>query len=199
MNAARQRYASDQIDFDVLRNGHKVGTHRVRFEEHDGALRVASRMELRLRLFFIEAYHFRYDSSETWCNDRLAALEANTDDNGTLSRVRARRDAAELRLEQADGLRTVSDASFPTTHWKKPPAESTEALNTITGQLNRIQVKPCGELLPGLKDAAGCRDYTGELKARVWYDEAGRWHGLAFDGRDGSRIEYRLARRTADP
>jgi hypothetical protein len=35
-------------------------------------------------------------------------------------------------------------------------------------------------------------DYTGDLKARVWYAPDGRWRGLAFAGSDGSSIDYRL-------
>ena len=40
--------------------------------------------------------------------------------------------------------------------------------------------------------------YSGDLKADVWYDDAGRWVKLRFRGRDGSVIEY-VCRRCQGP
>ena len=198
ITAARARYAGDGLRFEVLRNGHRVGEHTVRFRNEDGALRVDSSMELRLKLWFIEAYHFRYRSTETWCGGRLATLEASTDDNGTVTRVSARHNPSGLVLSFAGHSTPIGHGVYPTTHWNRAALDGAEVLNTVTGQLNRIRVRPCQETIPGLPKTA-CREFTGDLQARVWYDDAERWHALAFDGRDGSRIEYRLAHDRADP
>jgi len=50
----------------------------------------------------------------------------------------------------------------------------------------------CAVPAPSGESTARCVDYTGDLQARVWYDDTGRWRGLAFAGTDGSRIDYRL-------
>ena len=197
--AARARYAGDTLLFDVVRNGHRVGAHRVRFHDVDGALRVESHMELRLKLWFIEAYHFRYESSETWCNGQLTSLEANTDDNGTVTRVTARRSEGGLQLTVGANSQPVRDGVYPTTHWNRAALDGTELLNTVTGLVNRVAVGACRAPTPGLARAATCSEFTGDLQAQVWYDASGRWHALAFDGRDGSRIEYRLAAHRTDP
>ena len=65
-------------------------------------------------------------------------------------------------------------------------------INTLTGHLNKVALVPCEAPAPDGSPVAQCMDYTGDLKARVWYDERGRWRGLAFAGTDSSAIDYRL-------
>ena len=199
ITTARSRYAADTLRFDVLRNGHRVGAHTVRFLDEAGALHVESSMELRLKLWFIEAYHFRYRSTETWCNDRLSQLLAETDDNGTVTEVAAAWSATPAEPVPASPTKLVPEGVFPTTHWNRAALDGGAVLNTVSGQVNRVAVRQCRDPSLRLGRAAACREFTGDLQAQVWYDEAGRWHALAFDGRDGSRIEYRLAPHATDP
>ena len=193
----RGLYSTQPLAFDVLRNGRKVGSHSVSFVEEAGGLRVESRMHLSLRLWFVEAYHFEYRSTERWCGDQLESLSAVTNDNGTQTQVSAARHGDALRLHAPAGSVLVYGRAFATNHWHPGVLQASQVLNTLTGQLNRVRLRNCSERLPDAIGAA-CHEYQGDLQAKVWYDADGHWRGLAFDGRDGSRIEYRLAARS-DP
>lgn len=100
----------------------------------------------------------------------------------------------------SDGQRDLSAPAdiMPTNHWNAAVLSRNEVLNTLTGDIDRVQIEPLG---PGsisradgqMLEARHYR-YTGEIEADVWYDADGRWVGLRFEGKDGSEIVYRCER-----
>lgn len=181
------------IHFDVYRNGKPVGQHDARFSEENGFLVIRSTLDLGIKLLFIEAYHYRYEAAEYWCNDALVRLEATVNDNGDLSRVAAVSANGKLKLTAAEGgSGSAPPGSFATNHWHPGVLQTQAVINTLTGHLNKVTLVPCKAPAPDGSPVAQCMDYTGDLQARVWYDDTGRWRGLAFAGTDGSAIDYRL-------
>lgn len=180
------------IHFDVYRNDKLVGRHDTRFEDENGALVVRSTLDLSIKVLFIEAYHYRYDAVEHWCNDQLVKLDATVNDGGTLSQVHAVPKGDGLLLTAVDGSSAVPAGTFSTNHWHPGVLDTSAVINTLTGHLNRVQLVACTAPTPNGETGNRCVDYTGDLKARVWYDPDGRWRGLAFAGSDGSAIDYRL-------
>ncbi len=181
------------IHFDVYRNDKAVGRHDASFSEENGFLVIRSTLDLGIKLLFIEAYHYRYEATEYWCDNALVRLEAKVNDDGKLSRVTARSEAGQLKLTAAEGgSGSAPLGSFATNHWHPGVLQTAAVINTLTGHLNKVTLVPCKAPAPDGSPAAQCMDYTGDLKARVWYDDAGRWRGLAFAGTDGSAIDYRL-------
>ena len=66
-------------------------------------------------------------------------------------------------------------------------------LNTVTGELNRVEIISRGvETLKSKHgEIIGQRySYTDDLDTEVWYDQKGRWVGMEFKGKDGSIITY---------
>ena len=96
------------IHFDVYRNDKAVGRHDASFSEENGFLVIRSTLDLGIKLLFIEAYHYRYEATEYWCDNALVRLEAKVNDDGKLSRVTARSEAGQLndrRREYVDTIR----------------------------------------------------------------------------------------------
>lgn len=182
----------ERLEFDVLRNGKRVGRHVTHFAQDNGYLVVANEMSLRIRLLFIDAYRYRYRAVERWCNGQLVDLEAKVDDNGKRSTILASARGDRLEVTGPHGRADAPLGVFSTNHWHAGVLSAETVLNTLTGRLNRVRLKPC-EAAAAREgpSSARCYDYTGELSARVWYDASGRWVGLAFDGEDGSRFAYR--------
>ena len=180
------------LDFEVYRNDRAVGRHEARFSRENGYLVVRSMLDLGIKLLFIEAYHYRYEATEYWCDNQLMRLAATVNDDGKRSEVSAIAEQGRLRLNAPDGSFEAPAGSFATNHWHPGVLASSAVINTLTGHLNRVQLKPCAVPAPSGEQTARCVDYTGDLQARVWYDDTGRWRGLAFAGTDGSRIDYRL-------
>ena len=77
------------IHFEVYRNDKPVGRHDAIFSEENGFLVIRSTLDLGIRLLFIEAYHYRYEATEYWCDNALVRLEATVNDDGKLRESRA--------------------------------------------------------------------------------------------------------------
>jgi len=183
----------ERIEFDVLRNGKPIGEHVTQFTHSEAGLVVESSMKLTVRILAIPVYRFAYRSRDVWCNGRLSALDASVDDNGTLSRVRAVREDGQLRIERDGVKQQVAADLMPTNHWNPDVLGQDRVLNTLTGLVNEVRIAPCSQpsdLIAAAAPEARCHAYTGDLEAKAWYDDFGRWVGLEFSGDDGSEIVY---------
>ncbi len=181
-----------EMRYDILRNGDPVGRHLVRFEPRPDGLAVQARSEIRVSFLGFTAYRFDYQSDSLWRDGRLMALRAVTDDDGAVTVVEARADGRHLQVQAPEPLRHPAPL-FPTDHWDARVLSEREVLNTLTGRVNLVSIRPATE--ESLRTAAGAVparrfDYSGELELSSWYDAEGRWLGMRFAGRDGSRIDY---------
>ena len=68
------RLYGNEIRFDVLRDGEKVGYHLVQFHHTADGLRVESRAEIAVKLWFVSAYSFRYPTYREGYGDLLRRL-----------------------------------------------------------------------------------------------------------------------------
>lgn len=188
----------EELKFVVERNGRNVGQHVTRFARAGERLEVVSNMQIQIDFLIFTAYRFEYSSTDVWCGDRLESLQAFRDDNGDKQFVQAEREGDQVLV--SDGQRDLSAPAdiMPTNHWNAAVLSRNEVLNTLTGDIDRVQIEPLG---PGsisradgqMLEARHYR-YTGEIEADVWYDADGRWVGLRFEGKDGSEIVYRCER-----
>ena len=192
----------DRIEFDVIRNGKQVGEHRTVFSHTPAGLRVRSGMQLTVKVLFIPVFDFDYESVATWCGGDLVALKATVDRNGTLSAVQAAYVDTNTIIETNESRATYPSSLLPTNHWNPRVLNEQRVLNTITGQVNDVEIVRCAaqradELGLAVPSDAKCYEYTGDLLATVWY-QGERWIGLAFKGEDGSDIVYQCRRCGAD-
>ncbi len=180
--------------FTVMRNGEAVGEHRLDFARTASGLSVEAHFELEIPFLFFTAYRYSYRSAAQWRDGRLIRLEAETDDDGDVSRVVAER--------RGDGMLWITGPEkefasqpdlLPTNHWNPNVVTRNQVLNTITGSVNTVEILDLGEAdvqtSSGSVRARHYR-YTGELQNEVWYDANGRWVKMRFPARDGSVIEY---------
>ena len=123
----------DRIEFGIYRNGSPVGKHEVRFEEQDGGLRVQTEFDLAVGALFITLFRLEYQSDAVWRDGQLVALDARTDQNGTIANVRAQADGGVLKITGPNGLYEADLGLFPTNHWNAGVVGSQQVLNTITG------------------------------------------------------------------
>jgi hypothetical protein len=188
------RLLGPELVCPITRDGTPVGEHRVTFRREGDTLRVHARSTITVTLAFIPVYRLDYDSRSVWRNGLLDSLSAHTDDNGTETRVEVSRNAQGALVSTMGGTWSPrKGAVYPTNHWNPAVLGSGEVLNTISGEMNRVTLTDDG--VETLDAGAGPIlahhfRYRGQLQADVWYDERYRWVKLAFDGSDGSRIEY---------
>ena len=180
--------------FAVMRNGDVVGSHRLQFERTADGLSIGAQFELEIPFLFFTAYSYSYRSAALWRDGRLVRLEAETDDDGEISKVAAeRRGEGALWITGPKGEYTAPPDLLPTNHWNPEVVTRDRVLNTITGALNAVTIRDLGEDEVQTSDGvvrARHYLYTGELQNEVWYDKSGRWVKMRFPARDGSVIEY---------
>jgi hypothetical protein len=171
----------EEMQFDVKRNGKKIGEHFVTFKQENDTLIVKAGTKIRVKFLFITAYKFDYKAEETWQGNKLKTLTAYTNDNG---------DVSEVNYSYND----ESSPLFSTNHWNPNVLEADHVLNTITGKTNDVTISKMGWENLSIQDktlSALRHEYSGDLKdVTTWYDEQGRWVGLQFKGNDDSIISY---------
>lgn len=183
----------DKILFDVVRDGEKVGSHGVTFSGDEDDFWVTTRFELEIKLLFIRAYAFKYFSKANWKNGVLSEIRISVDDDGEPFSLKGRQEAGEFIIESSKKKFKTPLPLFPTNHWNANVVNEKVVLNTLTGELNSVEII-AGDveiLRSGHGEIKGQRySYTGDLDNEVWYDQKGRWVGMEFKGKDGSIITY---------
>jgi hypothetical protein len=187
----------DGIQFDVYREGKLVGRHDVSFSRSEDSLVVESRFEIAINFLFFTAYKYVYQSSAWWQDGDLSVLKAEVNDNGDVSSLITERAGDRMVLNRSGERDVVAAPLLPTNHWNSAVLVETRVLNTLTGRVNNVRIVPRErEQIPTERGpvAATRYLYTGDLATEVWYDDAGRWVKMRFQGTDGSTIDYRCRR-----
>lgn len=183
------------VRFDVLRNGSKVGEHRVFFEyQPGGTLIVNADFNLTVTLLGLPVYRYAYESGSRWCADRLVSLWARQVDDGDKTEVRAVAKDEGMTIMGPQGTLEAETGLFPTDHWNAGVLSQTRVLNTLSGKVSQVSIRPMQRDLveaEGRAIPATAYRYTGDIETWVWYDDLGRWVKMRFSAKDGSNIEYR--------
>jgi hypothetical protein len=183
----------DSLEFDVLRDGKRVGFHRVTFRSEANRLIVDSVFDIKVKVMFITAFEYQYKSTDTWQNGCLVELTAVTNDNGDVRLVEAALNNGVLRINGPSGAETSEPGLFPTNHWHPGVLTTNRVLNTITGRVASVSITDAGPgdvVINGEIQTARRYVYGGDLRTEVWYDSDGRWVKMRFRADDGSVIEY---------
>jgi hypothetical protein len=176
-------------EYEVLRNGKAIGQHTVRFESNHGIMTVTAETHMQVKILFFTAYRYHYKSQEFWCGNQLQAVRTRVNDGGDTHAVTAQRSQNGYVIDQNGTQSFVSGTIPPTNHWNIDLISSDRLFNTITGQLNNVQITH----IDASNETIPMRKYSirGELNIDTTYDQTGNWMGMTFDHDDGSAIEFR--------
>lgn len=184
LSAAGAHAQPRTLEFDVLREGAPIGTHRVTIDQRDGETRVEIAIDLAVRFAFLTVYRYTHRSTETWRDGRLVALDARTDDNGARTQVEAHAVEGGIAVRGSGGDYLAAADTIPTSYWNRDKLARDKLLDTQSGKL--IDVAATRRAF----DASGAKwRLSGDLEADLAYGPAGDWTSLAFVTR-GSRIVY---------
>ncbi len=180
------------IDFKVMRDGARLGHHRITVQEAGAQKIVEVEIALDVRLAFFTLYEYRHHNREVWEDGKLLSLESTTDDNGDRYEVRARRTHDGILVDGADGRFIAPADVVPTSYWNPRTLQADALLDTQRGTLRDVRVSPMARESVRIGDRSiPARRYriAGDLNLDIWYDDRGEWVKLAFDIFN-SRIDY---------
>jgi len=192
-------YGSSLV-FKAYRSGDMIGHHALRFREDGGQRFVATSVDFDVRILGITVYRFNYRSHEIWSGNAFQSVDAETNDDGTNSIVRAQSGDAGVAVDfgsppAALNHKTVPAGTLPTTHWNREQVRQSALLNTQSGKLARVQVVSPGRETIKTETgtlAATRYDYTGDLTMSQWFDDRDRWVKSTFQVSEDSTIDYVL-------
>ncbi len=74
--------SAGRLDYEVIREGEKIGAHSVMFRHEGRHLAIATRTDIAIEPLGITLYRFHYEAEEDWVDGRLTRLTSRTDDDG---------------------------------------------------------------------------------------------------------------------
>jgi hypothetical protein len=185
------------LRFRILRDGKQIGMHSVTFEAAGSGLRVATAIDLEVKIAFIPAFRFSHRGTERWEGDRLVELRGTTDENGERFEVTGKRADGGLQISAPNGT-TVAEASAFTTNdlWNRNALLAKNLVDAQHGGIVGIvsRAESAEEIVVG-KDRLAANRYriiSPFLAGTIWYDGAGRWRTSEFEIK-GERLAYRPA------
>jgi len=191
--------ATPKIQFDMVREGKKIGIHQVVVKEKDDVQKVTVKIVIDVKLGPLTLYKYRHESHETWKEGKLTALHSRTLDKGKNYSVDVEENGdGTLRMtNQEDEEYIVKNTIIPTSYWNKALTEQTELLDTQKGLVRIVNfLQGTEETYSGRIGGTVYRaiPYTmsGDLRMKLWYTPEGEWVGLQFQQKD-STIVYRRA------
>ena len=189
--------ATENLVFQVSRNGSPIGAHRVIFRTTGGGLTAQIDAAFTVGFGFITLYRYHHQAEERWRDGVFQSLRSTTNDNGKPFTVDARRVPNGI-LIRATGLpnQLAPANALPLTHWAIAAMDA-PLFNPETGEMLREAATPRGagtvKLADGTPIAATGYALGGEAPIEDWYDKSQIWAALNAQGKDGSTITYRRA------
>ena len=187
--------AASTMTFAVIRNDAQIGTHTVSVTQNGSSMTVQIATRVAVKLGFLTLYHFDQTDTEQWSGGKLVALNATTDDNGTVHRAEAS-NADGRMVVQSDGRTEQLDAAtLPLNLWNPAILDQHKALNLQDGQLVNVSVADRGtDSLNVAGRTVHAHHYvvTTTYPQDVWYDDSHRLVRVEMKGRDGSTITYQM-------
>lgn len=199
--------------FAAFRNGERIGTHTLTFQQDGDKRTVTTSIDFSVKALGLTMYRYMHRGQEVWNGNTFESITTQTDDNGTKYAVKATHQAGGVAVVREGGSApkmSANDVGFqqgapkqetlpantlPSTHWNPNQVKQSAMLNSQNGSLSKIQITPRGR--ETIKTANGTLQanrysYSGDVQMDQWFDDRGRWVKASFKASDGSTIEYIL-------
>jgi hypothetical protein len=184
--------------FDVTLDGRPIGRHTFRVKAHGDGIRVDSHASFDVRILGFSLYRYEHRATEHWKNGCLAALDSNTDDNGTSETVSGTLAREGFVVTRRAGTTTLPSCTMTFAYWNPAMRSQGRLLNPQTGVEHEVNVDARGA---GRIDGTEASRYVlrgKDLEIEVAYAKGNdRW--IALDSRTsrGGILSYRLAAQGA--
>ena len=193
--AIAQAEPQEKMTFTVMRNDAQIGTNTITLGRNGLQVTVESVTHVTVGMAFITLYRFDQRETEQWQNGRLLALNAVTDDNGTVHRIAA--DSRDGKIVvTSDGLvKEVAATILPASAWNSDILRQDVALDPESGNLVPVSIVDRGEenvVVGGRSTLAHHYVIKTAHSQDVWYDQNHALVKVEIQGSDGSTIRYQL-------
>ena len=195
ISAAHAESAAQTMKFAVTRDDSPIGTNTIDVVRKGAETSVQIVTHVLVSMAFFTLYKFDQTETEQWTNGHLLALNAVTDDNGTLHRTNANCQDGKLVVDGDGQVQKLAATILPASLWNPAMLTQNVALNPVDGKLVSVSVVDRGEdnvTVAGRTTRAHHYMIKTIFSEDVWYDADHRLVKLELKGADGSTIRYQL-------
>lgn len=183
---------ASRLNFAVTRNGEPIGSTTVTLHRSGDQTIAETATRIQVNIAFIPVYRYEQRLTERWVDGKLTALNAVTDDNGSIHRVSATHTGDRLSIEADGKVSQVDPALIPANLWNVALVRMREALDPKDGRVMPVSVVDRGEerlVIHGRALTAHRYSIQTTIPQEVWYDERQRLLKVELRGSDGSTIQ----------
>jgi len=183
-------------NFNVILNDEVIGQHRFEVFERENTRYVAIAANFDVRVLFFSAYRYHHSNYEVWQDNCLHSIRSSTDDNGDKEFVNGDKQDGVLQLQTDSGQTTLNGCVRTFAYWDPAILQSHALLNSQTGELLPVKVKPLGIKTIQVRGkpvkAKHYRIGTAKFSIELWYSLQQQWLALESTTPNGAVLRYQL-------
>ena len=184
--------------FSVFLDDTLVGSHRFTVK---GALehrQLESIARFDVRFLGIDFYRYEHVSQETWKQDCLEDIQAQTNDNGTTLRVDGKSQVGGFALSVSGKDEMLPACIMTFAYWNPEMLKQSRLLNPQTGELTPVTIRKVGHESLMMSDKEIEVDHfhlsAEKFDIDLWYDLKGHWVALDSLIEGNRKLKYRLVK-----
>ncbi|NIA68431.1 hypothetical protein HBA54_07480 [Pelagibius litoralis] len=184
--------AQDNMIFDVLRDGEKIGEHRVTFEHEEDCLKVSVETGMAVRIAFLTVFRYDHKRVERWRDGALDSLAGMTNDDGEEYEVSiVHREGTYSRTVNGIDEEIAGPVSIDSL-WSKDRLTAGKLFSSADDKVYRVRSDLMGQKiieLDGKPVEAAHYRMSGQLTRDLWFAPDGMLAQLRYED-DGYVFEY---------
>ncbi len=168
----------------VMRQGSRIGTHRVSFSQRGEELVAESDLSIVPRVMGVVVYRFEHRMTEVTRRGRFVSAQSRHNRNGRIVEAVAEARPDHVLMRHTGGELRMPANAAPLSWWEPARFGAMQLFGMTEPKLLELRVAREAQ-------AGGVRvTTTGDVQATLDYDRAGRWVGYSVVGDDGSTVTY---------
>ena len=189
--------APQDVSFQALRNGARIGVHTVSFRQDGERLVVTTHINIAVKVLLFTAFYLKHDAQEVWQGGRLMAVKTTTDDNGAKFQVSGSAVEGGFRITSEEGPFLASPQLLTSNMlWDTRLLRAQRLIDVQHGGVIGLAVKALGSAMVdtprGAVRAERHHIITPHYAGTLFHDSSGSWVKALIEAK-GEVVEYALA------
>lgn len=184
-----------QWQFEVLLDEKKIGYHDFVLKQQGEKQTVETTARFDVKLLFVNVFRYRHQNTETWQDNCLTAISAETESNGKDFTVKGQTSGGEFQVNTQSASTDLPACVMTFAYWNPEFLSAKQLLNSQTGEYEDVEISKQGEetLSVNGQNIQAIR-YGVDTKAgplTLWYSAQDlRWLALESIVKGGRILRY---------
>ena len=191
--SAGSSLAEEPMVFDVLRDGDKIGEHRLDFERQDSTLKVSVETDLAVKFAFLTLFRYEHKRVERWRGGELESLAGMTNDDGQEYEVSFVRKQGHYSRTINGAEEEINGPVAIDSLWSKDLLTGGKLFSAANDKVYRVRSNLLGletiEVNGGPVEAEHYK-LSGEVDRDLWYGPSGELLRVEYQSDEGESFVF---------